>query len=402
MTRRRAKGKIYTVTHAIQFFNDQKYRPNTVKTYTDNLNRIVDMFPQGKTLAEILKDPEDVVKTIKDATVSHDGKKALSLQTMKAYFVLLRLLTKDDKIPTVTDDKATIYEDEMNAYKVKADKQVKQNLKKGKLLKFPKLTWETILQKREEFIKKSYITKKNIGYVVLVSMYMLLKPRRVQEYYTLTIKNLRPKKPDPYENYIVINRNHVELHLGQFKTRTRLEEDKMPVFQTVITGELNKLIKEYVKKTGLNNGDHLFFSGSDHTKEYTQEGFTLAIEIASNKVLGYGLGANDFRHLYVNWIYKHIDRYNDQQLQKIAHEMGDMSTATWQKYRTVEEDRDEPEREQEPEPDMTHDEPEPNVEIETPHTRDDVEDVIKKFLEAASAQAQAQVEMFRLLLAKKK
>ena len=182
---------------------------------------------------------------------------------------------------------------------------------------------------------------------------------------------LTPKNPDPFSNFIVVNRNYVKLHLGNFKTRTRLGEEKMPVFQIDITGELNKLIKEYVKKLGLKNGDHLFFSGTtDHTNEYTEEGFSLALESASKKILGYDLKANNFRHLYVSMILNNQGKYTDAQKLAIANEMGDSSTSMWEKYRNVEEEDETPTPEieqEEPPQEPPHDEPNDNdVEVETP------------------------------------
>jgi len=331
---RKSKPTINTFDNAVKWLKEQSaYKPQTVKTYEHHLSRVMEICGGGR-LSEVLGDPAKVIKALKEQD--------LSVTTIRSFLSVIRVIVRDDKVLSVDKEKAQVYADELKDYINKRDEINDRSEPKGNLVKYPDLTWDMVVKARADYIKRTHKNAAKLFNLMVVSMYTQLPPRR-GEYRTMKICSKLPKGRayDPYANYIVINRQYVRLVLGDFKTRTRLGEDKMGVFSWDIKGDLMKEVKRYVNRLGLKDGDYFFYVGNTPSVEYQQESFSEVVTKASKIVTGYDLGINDYRHLFSTWIWKNLEKYSMGELKDIVRRVGDMNVMTFLAYRNKRPDTNE-------------------------------------------------------------
>jgi hypothetical protein len=159
----------------------------------------------------------------------------------------------------------------------------------------------------------------------------MIRPRRL-DYRYVKVYTAKPKKPAATDSYVVVGGKDVKLTCGEFKTRIRKGVELMPIFNKTLPAQLGSIVKNYVKKHNIKNGEFLFYNFK-HDNMFDDSAFSKQIAKASKKVLDVNLTANDFRHTYMDFIADHFQEYNDNDLKQIAYEMGDMNVYTALKYR---------------------------------------------------------------------
>ena len=330
-TKSKKKGMIVTKDDAINWIKEKYASLKTQKQYIDNITKICNHF-ENDNLDELLGNPEPFLQKLKLMTYSRDDMKLVSSESIKTYLILIRTLTKDNKIASVTEDKQKIYNNEMKKYAKLTEHDRGKNEKKGNLAENPEVTWDFILKKRAEFEKSKYMTSDNLRFLTLISLTTLIRPRRLDARHIKVYHKL-PKDPSPLDSYVLLGKGkEVKICYGEFKTRMRMGKEYMKPFKRTLPSELASLIRNYVKKEDLKDGDYLFFNVSK-TEQYSDSSFSKQLAKASFKVLGVKLTANDYRHSYMDFLTDHFKEFNDNDLKQIALEMGDLNVYTALKYR---------------------------------------------------------------------
>lgn len=326
------KSKVFTLEDAKSYFNGLKLDDRSKEMYYERIKFLADEL-KAEDLATALANPTNVIKTIDNMTWVNDKSKKISGETKKLYYIALRVLTDGDKIPNITTQMKTEYRKAMMRSAKETEKIRGQNLRKSNLEKNKDLTFQDLLNKRKEFETSSYMTIKNLKALLIVSFYVLLPPRRL-EYRYLQYYSKEPKQIEKGKCYLISSRQKTSIRLNEFKTRERKQSSFLPMFNKDLPKDLTTLIKQYVKKAKLKEGDYLFVN--DKGDMYDDTAFSRQVQSAFQKVSGYKVGANDLRHLYITYVVDNIKKFNQNDLQDLAVRMGDMSVLTNIQYRLAE------------------------------------------------------------------
>jgi hypothetical protein len=256
--------------------------------------------------------------------------KTISLETQKAYLIAVRVLTQRGAIPSVDVEKRKVYQKAM-LDKAKETGEVRGKLlRKSNLKDHPDLKYEDIQQKRKEFEEGSYMTAKNLKFLLIVSLYVLLRPRRA-EFRFLEFHSKRPKVIDKGKCYMVSNKAKTTMLLNEYKTRDLKQKEFLGLYEKDLPPKLASIIKQYVKKLKVKEKDYLFVN--EKGEMYSDTAFSRLVQQSFNKVCGVRIGINDVRHLFITWITDHINKFNQNDLKQIARDCGDWSILTNIEYR---------------------------------------------------------------------
>jgi hypothetical protein len=295
-------------------------RPNislsSVKTYISNIKSV------AKALNTKLDTIEDIIKNSDEIFNYLEGQKLNVRKTKLSAFVVLLDRGKDNDADTskilvkfrkrITKDGAD-YEERENKQEL-TDSQKENYISWDEVLK----VYNNLKTEAEPLMKLQRLTlnqfKKLMDYVLL-SMYVLIPPRRSLDYADFRIRNIDEKE----HNYMTlknIKRKKVPfLIFNKYKNSTRLGKQEIEIPNT-----LRNIITSWIK---LNPYDYLIVNGKGN--KITQS----KINDMLNNIFGKRIGSSMLRHIYLT------DKYGDvnlQELKQTTHDMGSSDINRTLKY----------------------------------------------------------------------
>lgn len=163
-----------------------------------------------------------------------------------------------------------------------------------------KLTLQEIINKRDE-------TGINIIHKLLLAMYTLIPPVRVDYYATQIIKE---HETPVTENYIVLKNGEAELVIGNYKTSKkhgRIVHSKLPdELYRIIIQSLQEYPREYLFERGGN--------------PFTRNGFSKWSSSVLTKLFGVDLTLTLVRHIYLT--YQDLSKMTVEQRKQLGSAMG--------------------------------------------------------------------------------
>ena len=347
--------KIAKVVNINQILRATDLNPNTVKAYSERLEKICERvlqktydnfhWPSTKDAQKVFTKPDTVIGAVNymfptDTPVEKDNKS--NVENRKAYFIAVKAFLREagDKIKGVTEEIEDKYTNAMNENRDKSEENRDKMLPTRNMALYPDVEWKTLLQRRDAFWSNKMKTFNNLKAFLPIALYTYLPPRRL-EYRLLKVYHKRDPANTDDINYIVVKQNEIVMHLDVFKTRWRTWRKKkteiLPRYTVTFPDELTKWTKEYIKKANIRDGDYLFTKdkGVNKGQHYDSPPFSTFLNDCATAVLGLSIGVDDFRHYYVTEVgYNYMD-YTRDQLKQVAVSMGDKSIETNQSYRVA-------------------------------------------------------------------
>lgn len=407
-------------------------------------------------IGEIISDYNRTTDIIENQIVNKTNGKAIAIDTKKQYYFAILALCGRGGTIKLPDDVLKEYRDKKTEFEVASHNNRKLlDAKNAGVLLYPDMIWETFKYEYEDFIDKTPFTntvkgRKDLRQAVVVGFYILQRPRRVEDYASLQYYSKLPSNLDN-KNIVHISGDTATIYIDMFKTRWRVKgtskKEILPRYVKELNPKLTSLLKDYIKKSSItdmskvkekNKQYYLFPKESVIGKEtgsvqdaYDSGAFSKYISACLKAIYDKPkLSVNTLRHKFEDWIARHIQEYNELQLEEIALDVGDKSFYTQMRYRqsnvenrnkTATEIQGDIERRREadvlqfhnlfvegvesgdnnehiPEGDEEVNQPVPKVVARAVDVG--MEDLVQKWLTASMAASQAQAEIFRRLLSK--
>jgi hypothetical protein len=288
---------------------------------------------------KILSNPDKVKEVIESATWKNNPDKLLSVESQKIIWTMIRMLTKYGVVKSVDKQKQQIYNDMMLKTAKYTEYERGKNLPKAELENHPDLLWEECLDKRDEYEKSAYFTKKNLEHLLFVSFYLLLRPRRA-EYRFLKVFETAPTEKQvnlQEDDWIVVHpkgNQAVNMTLNEYKTAKRKQKEFLGQYKKDLPEKLVSLLRQYIKKHERKNGEYLFHDKKG--QQLTDKKFSNLVKASCTKVLEMPLTINSFRHLFVSMVVQNYKKFNNNDIKQIALDVGDASIETLLNYRIAE------------------------------------------------------------------
>lgn len=162
--------------------------------------------------------------------------------------------------------------------------------------KFKKIKWTILLKHLNDDMKP--IEK------VITGLYLLLPPRRLNDYTYLTYVDKEDEINNKNLNYYIKSTN--ELYFQNYKTFKKFGIQKIKV-----PNELKNIIHSYITSNNIKSGESIIKMNK----------FNLAKKL--KKI--FGVSVDGLRHSYISWLYQDINQLFN--IQKVSYMMGhDVST----------------------------------------------------------------------------
>lgn len=294
----------------------------TIQGYIDKIKHLSQILKEPN-IEKFIKDCDPVVKAIENYKSERvpDG---WAVNTKKIYYIAINSVLKYNFVQ-VTDHCRQKYDKYMMdtaqvsltaSKKNKAPKKVKDN----------NLTWKNILEVFEKLKKEEYGSTDHL----FVAMYVLLRPRRLDEYRNIGVFTHRQtvnEKDTP--NYIKINENKREavLHITKYKTSKTLGP-----FVKKLPQELVDIIIANLSSRRQHNVPAKTLIATDAGRPYAEGTFGKVLGAIFKKHLGVTIGVILLRRLYLTSL--DYNKLSFEQREQYGFEMGhDISTQ--EKYRML-------------------------------------------------------------------
>lgn len=157
--------------------------------------------------------------------------------------------------------------------------------------RFKKVKWSDVLKCFNEKLKPIEM--------VIAGLYVLLPPRRLNDYAYLTYVDSEDDINNKKLNYYVKDTN--ELYFQNYKTFKKFGIQKIKV-----PNDLKKIITSYIKSLGLLSGDHIINMNKFNLAKRLKKIFNISVD---------GL-----RHSYISWLYQDINQLFN--IQRVSYMMG--------------------------------------------------------------------------------
>lgn len=278
----------------------KKNRPNlaqsSIITYTSMMKNL--MKKMDKDMKFILKNPDKVIDFLKDKNA----------HTRKSILAMLVSLTDDDKFREEMIKDADVMKAELEKQE-RTDKQ-KENW----------MEWENIvnhfnlLYKRTfPLLKKEKLNRNEMEEVVdliLLACYVLIPPRRSQDYANLKVRNYDEKT----DNYL----NKGRFFFNKYKTQKFYGKQDV-----LLPPKLKTLISKWMTK---HDNDYLLFDKMERPLT------NVKITNRLNRIFGKKISSSMLRHIYLSNKFK--DAPSLKQMEALAEDMGH-SVKEQQLYRKI-------------------------------------------------------------------
>ena len=262
------KKIIYDKEKTLEFLKQYNFASeSTRKSYLNNCNMVFKAIPECTNIQVCLNKHASVIKNITELPYALNSKKAI-YQTI--VFLIDKLELK------ISDNIKNQYLDKFSEFKINSKEQTveKQNDAIEKNI-YP--TFEEYLAKANEFYGKS-----SKEYLV-AKMYQEIP---IRDNFQLFVVSNSNSTQDTTKNFLVLPRSKGKLKivLNTFKTEGKYKKQEYE-----LSGELTKLLLEYIKTTNIKTDEPLFPKLSQFVSK-------------TNKILGYGNhgGVGIYRHIAVS------------------------------------------------------------------------------------------------------
>lgn len=307
-------------------------------------------------LVEILNDYERTQNIIEEEIKNSRNGEDISIDTKKHYYSAINSLFNNlaGRL-RLGKDLETQYQERMSYWSNESNKKRRMLLPKDYAIEYPDFNWETMVKEYNEFIDTKKFTnteagRKDLRRAVIVGMYILNIPRRVEDFWKLQWFSKQPTDEQQKDRNLVWLRKEKGVWVGtfyidKFKIRRMVTKNKqrevLPRFIKDIHPRLADLMGQYVKFWNIKDmakvstqekreekNYYMFYPDDkkDPSVPYSQAGgYGDQVVKAMKKIFNdrIGISTNAFRHNYADWISRNIKEYNDEKLREIAIGMGD-------------------------------------------------------------------------------
>lgn len=356
-------------THILE--DIENYRIMTTEQLADR-HAPVDLY-------ELFKD-FDLTKNLIEKEIKTKDGKDYSVDSLKGYFQAICIVlspkpiyetgpdgsrqrikypANDPKHLLMDAETVKKYNDLTQEYNKMSNEARKDNKPKGVVVENPEITYNTIHMALEKFLTEKTFDntpegRKNLRAAAIVAFYTFHLPRRLEDawllqYYTelpdfakIKKEQVVPKELEGKNILYIPKEGDAYFIFDKFKTRTRtVRHKKKTVLLTYvkkINSRLLDILKDYVKMYKIkdmanlttrekkNNLECYVFHKENtinQDKYSKSSGFGEKLQASSKLIVGNEMSANDYRHLWANWLVNHFNEFNDAQQDIFAEDVGD-------------------------------------------------------------------------------
>ena len=316
----------------------QLTKPEIIEHYADT------------NIMPLITDFDKVVDIIENQIMSSRSGSNIAIDTQKQYYIAIIRLTNPKSPCVIPKEVRDEYAKKLKEVeKITNDKRNLNAPQRANVL-YPDFTWLKAIDEYNKFITETPFTNtkkgiKDLRAACCVGLYLLQRPRRVQDYANLQWFSKKPSEREFKDrNVLYADDDKLFLSIDVFKTRWRVEgnsnvkKEVLPTFIKEVNPRLASLFKDYIKKAKIHDMSklssaerrqgknyYIFFMNEDEQDEpYTDNSFSKVLTACFKLVFKRAkLSVNTFRHMFNTYISENIQQFNDKQLQEIAIEVGD-------------------------------------------------------------------------------
>lgn len=309
----------------------------------------------------LIEDYERTMDIIEIDIVNKTNGEALAFETRKQYMYMLLMLIGKNGVVKLDGETTKKYTTKKEEYDILSKENRATNVPKAGVGKYPEMTWEMFKMLFNQYLTETAFTntvkgKKDIRQAVVAGLYLLQIPRRVEDYATLQLYSTLPsEKEREGKNILLLGKDKATIYIDKFKTRwitskNGTKKEVLPTFVKELPSKLTSLFKDYIvkysvtdmsklKKTDKNQHFVFYKENGKTTDGYDSHSFSKLVATTLKAIFKKGgLSVNTIRHVFQDFIIKHMTEYNDLQLKTIAHEFGDRNPLTMLGYRQTNQD----------------------------------------------------------------
>lgn len=368
-TRNQRNNTTFTLEEAHTYINSLANAANSKKNWRDALTTLINFNESNKNTYETEKTKEELYNDYKNVNIkpliddfekvqeivdnellSSVSKQPIAIDTRKqTYLAIIRLTQK--KSPLQIDKEIRDkYMDKLKEVESESNQQRGLNKPKRAVLTYPDFTWHDAETELKHFIDTHSFTntmkgRKDLRVACVVGLYIMMRPRRSQDYMLLQYFGKPPTETEAKDRNILYNDNgKLYFSIDVFKTRFRTtcsskdRKELLPRYVKQVNSYLASLLKDYLKKWDIKDMSKLtrdekkkginYYIFHQEKKNQTQNyggGFSKYISSCCEKVFNgrKNITANTFRHLFNTYIADHLNEFNDNQLHDISLDVGD-------------------------------------------------------------------------------
>jgi hypothetical protein len=377
-------SETYTLSTALEFISTKLNNPDSTKklykrcliTFTRfavdekeeleedeelNLDELVEIYGEID-LVPLLTDFErtkEVVETeIKNSRTGED----IAIDTKKQYYsAFLALFLNVEGRLFVGKEVERLIQARLDYWNIESNKKRRLLLPKDYAVEDPLFTYEVMEKEYTDFLATKKFSnnkqgRKDLRHAVVVGLYMLQPPRRVEDYWKLQYHSKEPTEAEQKDkNILWLRKEEGEtkgtFYIDKFKTRWQVRKNKrkevLPRYIKELNGRLASLFTTYLHHFKINDMSklsaqdkrdkknyYIFFpDGQDPSVPYPNAGGYGKVVVAGMRKIfkqRAGLSTNAFRHNFNHWISRTLEKYDDEKLKDIAIDVGD----TWKEMPT--------------------------------------------------------------------
>lgn len=343
-SKRNWSDALITMTH-YQVNGDNAYQMSLTTTKAELGEQLKD--ENIKPLIEDVDKVEDIIE--KQIKSTRDGNN-IKVDTAKQYYLAIVRLTQKDSPFQVDKEIRKKYDEKVKEFDKLSNQARNTNEPKRGNAENPDFDWTTAQNEYETYIATKPFTntekgRKDLRTAVIAGLYVLQRPRRVQDYALLQYYSKKPTdKESENRNIIYKDGDNLMLSIDVFKTRWKVsgqateKKELLPRYIKQVNNRLSSLFLDYIKKAEVkdmaklttaerrqNKQYYVFHLEGEPEQGYSESSFSKVISNAFKKVFNNrkGLSVNSMRHIFNTWIAENIQMFNDAKLQELAVDVGD-------------------------------------------------------------------------------
>lgn len=359
----------FTLEQAHTYFDTLANAKNSILNWKNCITTLVSYNESGKNsyetdmtknelynkykdvdIVNLITDFDKVQDMVENNLLSSVSKKPLAVDSKKQYYLsVLRLTQKKSKLQ-IEKSIRDKYNDKLKDTEADSNKQRNQNRPKRAVAAYPNFTWFDAESELKEYIDTHSFTntqkgRKELRIACIVSLYVIQRPRRSQDYMLLQYFGRPPTEQEAKDRNILYNDNgKLYFSLDVYKTRWRLtgaskeRKELLPRYIKEVNPYFASLLRMYLKNWGIRDMSKLtkdekkkgvnyyvFHLEKGNQQQKYDGGFSKYVSSCCEKVYNgrKNLTPNSFRHLYNTYIADNLNSFNDSQLHDISVDVGD-------------------------------------------------------------------------------
>jgi hypothetical protein len=314
-----------------------------------NKNELYEKY-KDVDISPLVSDFDKVQKIVDDKLLSSVSKQPIAIDTKKqTYLAIIRLTQKRSPLQIEKSIREK-YVDKLSEIESESNKQRNKNEPKRAVLTYPDFSWQDAESELKQYITSQSFTntqkgRKALRIACIVSLYVIQRPRRSQDYMLLQWFSRKPTEAEAKDrNILYTEKGKMYFSLDVFKTRYRTvgnakeKKQQLPRYIKEVNTYLASLLKDYIKKWGIkdmskltadekkkNTQYYIFHLETGNQEQKYDGGFSKYVSSCSEKVFNgrKNITPNTYRHLYNTYIADNLNEFNDNQLQEISIDVGD-------------------------------------------------------------------------------